>query len=91
MALPTGVPTVPCANVEALLVLRSIALDEEVDVDDPFLKAVGITGGAFWGMDIFPERGDGVMGTEVAVGSTKGFSTTNERASLRMRDCLLKT
>jgi hypothetical protein len=68
-----------------------VAYEEEVDADGPFPKVVGNTRGAFCGMGIFGEAGDDVMGAEVAAGRTKGVSTMNVRASLRMRDCLLRT
>jgi hypothetical protein len=90
--LPTGVPTVLCPNAEALLIPKSMAFEEEDDVDGPCPKAVGVTEGAFWRMGTVVEKGVEIMGIEVATGSMKGsgLSTTNVEASWRIRDFLLK-
>jgi hypothetical protein len=70
-----------------------MAFEEKDELEGPFPKAVGIIGGPFWRMGTFVERGDEVMGTEVAGGSMKGsgLSTTNVRSSLQMRESLLRT
>jgi len=87
IGLPTDVPTFPCPNVEPLFTLTFVEFKEDVDIAGPFPKAVGTTGGAFWGMNVLVIE-DEVIGTGVAAGGTKGLSTMNDWASLRMRDCL---